>query len=153
MIAADLDTIEHQMPLTPGLQQAIAFLRRKDLADLPDGKMTIDGTAVFAILQRYRTAPIDAPKFEYHRKHLDIQYILSGEEIIGWAPASAMTASFDYDAGQDLCYGLMPQGAWSALRLQAGQLALFWPEDGHAPRIAAGPPCLVRKIVVKVMVY
>jgi beta-galactosidase beta subunit len=63
-----------------------------------------------------------------------------------------MTASFDYDAGQDLCYGLMPQGAWSALRLQAGQLALFWPEDGHAPRISAGRPCLVRKIVVKVMI-
>lgn len=150
MIVADLDTIEHQMPLTPGLQQAIAFLRRPDLADLPDGTVAIDGARVFAILQRYRTAPIDAPKFEYHRKHLDVQYVLSGEEIIGWAPASGMTASFDYDAGQDLCCGLMQPGAWSPVRLQAGQLAVLWPEDGHAPRIAAGRPCLVRKIVVKV---
>jgi len=37
-------------------------------------------------------------------------------------------------------------------RLKAGQLAVLRPEDGHAPRIAAGSPCLVRKIVVKVAV-
>jgi biofilm protein TabA len=150
MIVADLDTIEHQMTLTPELRLALAFLRRKDLPELPDGTMVIDSTRVFAVLQRYRTAPIDAPKFEFHQKYLDIQYVLSGEEIIGWAPAKEMTASFDYDAGQDLCYGLMRPGMFSPLRLSAGQLAVFWPEDGHAPRIAAGSPCLVRKIVVKV---
>jgi len=152
MIVADLDTLEHRIPLTPEFKRAIAFLRRQDLLGLPDGKMPLDGERVFAVLQRYRTAPIDAPKFEYHRKHIDIQYVLSGEEIIGWAPAKEMTASFSYDAGQDLCYGLMQPGTWSAVRLKAGQLAVFWPEDGHAPRIAAGNPCLVRKIVVKVAV-
>jgi beta-galactosidase beta subunit len=52
MIVADLDTIEHQMPQTSEFRQAIAFLRRKDLPDLPDGKTAIDGTRVFAILQR-----------------------------------------------------------------------------------------------------
>jgi len=95
---------------------------------------------------------IDAPKFEYHRKHPNVQYIPSGEEIIGWAPAAGMTASFDYDAGQELCHGLMQPGTWSPARLLTGQLAVFRPEDGHAPRIAAGRPCLVRKIAVKVMV-
>jgi len=35
MIVADLDTIEHQMTLTPELRQAIAFLRRKDSRTFP----------------------------------------------------------------------------------------------------------------------
>jgi len=152
MIIADLDSIEHQAPMTPEFRQAIEFLRRKDLPDLPDGTVPIDGTRVFAILQRYRTAHLDTPKFEYHRKYIDVQYILSGEEIIGWAPATQMTASFDYDADQDICFGLVEPGKWSGVSVKAGQLAVFWPEDGHAPRLAAGTASLVRKIVVKVAV-
>ncbi len=152
MIVTDIDKIERQAPPTPQFRQAIEFLRRKDLPDLPDGNVTIDGKRVFAILQRYRTAHQDAPKFEYHRKYIDVQYILSGEEIIGWAPAAEMTPTFDYDDQQDVCFGLMEPGKWSAVRVAAGQLAVLWPEDGHAPRLAAGNPCLVRKIVVKIAV-
>ena len=152
MIIADLDSIGHQAPLTPQFRQAIEFLRRKDLLDLPDGHAPIDGEKVFAILQRYRTALPDAPKFEYHRKHIDVQYILSGEEVIGWAPVAMMTAAFDYNTDQDVCFGLVEPGKWSSVRLKAGQLAVLWPEDGHAPRLAAGAPLLVRKIVVKIAV-
>ena len=152
MIVTDLQLIERQLPMTPQMQQAVEFLRRTDLLDLPDGNVPIDEKRVFAILQRYRTAHFDAPKFEYHRKYIDLQYILSGEEIIGWAPAAGMTALFSYDEGQDICFGLMEPGKWSPVRLVAGQLAVLWPEDGHAPRLATERVCLVRKIVVKIAV-
>jgi len=152
MIVADLESIRHQLPQTPELLQAIEFLHRKDLLELPDGQIPIDDKRVFAILQRYRTAHLESPQFEYHRKYIDLQYVLSGEEIIGWAPAADITASFNYNAGQDVCYGLMQPGTWSPVHLRAGQLAVLWPEDGHAPRIALGTPCLVRKIVVKVAI-
>jgi beta-galactosidase beta subunit len=36
--------------------------------------------------------------------------------------------------------------------LQAGQAAVFYPEDAHAPRLAAGKISSVMKIVVKVAV-
>ncbi len=152
MIVTDMDHIEHQVPANPSFRQAIEFLRRTDLGELPDGNVPIDGKRVYAILQRYRTAGSDAPKFEYHRKYIDVQYILSGEEVIGWAPAADMTTERGYNAEQDVCFGLMEPGKWSAVRLTAGQLAVLWPEDGHAPRLVAGSSCLVRKIVVKVAV-
>ena len=152
MIVTDLDAFEHQAPLTPSFRLAVEFLHRKDLLELPDGNVPLDGKRVFAILQRYRTAHMDAPKFEYHRKYIDLQYILAGEEVIGWAPAAEMTALFNYDEQQDICFGLMQPGKWSSVRLRAGQLGVFWPEDAHAPRLAAGPTVLVRKIVVKVAV-
>jgi len=152
MLVADLDHVEHQAPPDPRFRQAIEFLRRKDLLELPDGNVPIDGKCVFAILQRYRTARADAPKFEYHRNYIDVQFLLSGEEVIGWAPAAEMTPSFNYDEQQDVCFGLMEPGKWSAVRLGPGQLAVLWPEDAHAPRLAAGKPCLVRKIVVKIAV-
>jgi biofilm protein TabA len=152
MIVTDLEYVERQLPATLTFRQAVEFLRRTDLLDLPDGNVPIDGKQVYAILQRYRTAHSDAPKFEYHRKYIDVQYILSGEEVIGWAPAAEMTPSFNYDEQQDVCFGLMEPGKWSAVRLGPGQLAVLWPEDGHAPRLAAGTPVLVRKIVVKIAV-
>jgi len=152
MIVTDLQHIERQLTMTQQMRQAVEFLHRADLLELPDGNVPIDGKRVFAILQRYRTAHLDKPQFEYHRKYIDLQFVLSGEEIIGWAPATEITPLFSYDEGQDVCTGLMETGKWSPVRLNAGQLAVLWPEDGHAPRLATEKVCLVRKIVVKVAV-
>jgi beta-galactosidase beta subunit len=38
------------------------------------------------------------------------------------------------------------------VHLQAGKIAVFYPEDGHAPRMASGRPSRVFKIVVKIAV-
>jgi beta-galactosidase beta subunit len=43
-------------------------------------------------------------------------------------------------------------GKWTPVFLQSGQLAVLWPEDGHAPKLAADAPSTVMKIVVKVAV-
>ncbi len=152
MIVTDLTNILHQSPLTPPLRQAIEFLRRKDLGSLPDGTTAIDGTNVYAIMQGYGTETAREPRFEYHRKYIDVQYMLFGEEIIGWAPVEEMIEAGSYDADKDVCFGTVRTGRWTPVRLKAGQLAILWPEDAHAPRLAADAPSPVRKIVVKVAV-
>ncbi|MGE5172887.1 MAG: YhcH/YjgK/YiaL family protein [Betaproteobacteria bacterium] len=152
MIVTDLKHIDHQVMMTPALKKAIDFLRLRGIHDLPDGRVEIDGNEVFAIVQRYETIKAAAPKFEYHRKYIDIQFIVSGEEIIGWAQAEHMTTTQDYDPDKDICFGTAEKGKWTPVHLQAGQLAVLWPEDGHAPKVAAGGPSRVMKIVVKVAV-
>jgi biofilm protein TabA len=150
MIATDLSHIERQLALTPLLRQAVDFLRRSDLVDLPDGNIAIDGDRVYAIVQRYETVAIAMPKFECHRKYIDLQYVASGEEIIGWSPADTIAATESYDPDRDICFGSVTPGSWTPIRLVAGQCAVLWPEDGHAPRIAVLRPSPVMKIVVKV---
>jgi len=110
----------------------------------------LDGDQAFAIIQRYETIKTNAPKFECHRKYLDVQFIAMGEETIGWAPAARMTITETYDAGKDICFGTIGAGTWTPVRLYAGQLAVLWPEDAHAPRLATSAPSPVMKIVVKV---
>ena len=117
-----------------------------------DGKVEIDGDRVFAIVQRYETLTTDAPKFEFHRKYVDIQYIVSGEEVIGWMPVERMTITEAYDPDKDICFGTATQRKWSPVHLQAGQLAVIYPEDGHAPKLASSVSSSVVKIVVKVAV-
>jgi len=152
MIVTDLMHIERQVLLTPTLVKAIEFLRRPELAALGREKVAIDGDRVFALPQRYETAAAETPRFEYHRKYIDIQYIVEGEEVIGWAPAVKLKITDPYDREQDITFGTAPSGEITQVRLHAGQLAVLYPEDAHAPRIAAGAPSSVFKIVVKVEV-
>jgi YhcH/YjgK/YiaL family protein len=152
VIVTDLVQMDHQIPLTLSLRKALDFLRRKDIRSLPDGRTDIDGDHVFALVQRYETAATGAPKFEYHGKYIDVQFIASGEEIIGWASAGMMTITEVYDADKDISFGTVAAGKWTPVRLEAGQLMVLWPEDAHAPKGAAGRPSKVMKIVIKVAI-
>ena len=150
MICSDLKNAESKLPGLPAFEKALEFLRRKDLPALPDGKYEIDGERIFAMVQRYETIAPAEPKFEAHRKYIDLQFVASGSEIIGWAPLEKMAVTEAYDEEKEACFGLVPRGSWTPLRLEAGQLAVLYPEDAHAPRLAAGLPAPVLKIVVKI---
>ena len=152
MIVTDINHIEHQVSMTTFFKRAIEFLRRPDIHNMADGRVDIDGQDVFALINRYETVKRDALKFEYHKKYIDIQYIVSGREVIGWIPVEQMTITEAYDMEKDICFGIAPNKEITMVRLQAGQLAVFYPEDGHAPKLAAGLPSAVFKIVVKVAV-
>jgi len=150
MIVTDINHIEHQVSMTTFFKRAIEFLRRPDIHNMADGRVDIDGQDVFALVHRYETVKTDVLNFEYHRKYIDIQYIVSGREVIGWIPVERMTITEAYDTEKDICFGIAPKKEITMVRLQAGQLAVFYPEDGHAPKLAAGSPSHVVKIVVKV---
>jgi len=152
MLVSDLDHIDHQIDLTPGLRKAFAFLRADSFHSLPDGRVEIDGDRVFALIQRYETIAVDTPRFECHRKYIDIQFIVSGEEIIDWVPLEWMTITEAYDADKDVSFGIATKGTWTRAYMEAGQLAVLWPEDGHAPKLVGCAPSSVMKIVVKVAV-
>lgn len=152
MIVTDLAHIDNQVSMTSAFKKAIAFLRQPDIRLLPDGRADIDGENVYAIVQRYETTVTEVPKFEYHRKYIDIQYIASGEEVIGWVPAERMAITEPYDEDRDICFGSAPKGEMTPVHLRTGQLMVLYPEDGHAPKVAAGAPSQIVKIVVKVAV-
>ncbi|MCM2267748.1 MAG: YhcH/YjgK/YiaL family protein [Elusimicrobiales bacterium] len=149
MIAVKLENAARQAPRGEGLRKALEFLTRPGAAALPDGRYELDGEKVYALVQRYETLAQDRPRFEAHRKYIDVQFLAAGEEVIGWAPLSAVGITEPYDGEKDVCFGFAA-GAWTPVRLAAGELAILYPEDAHAPRLAAGAPAQVAKIVVKV---
>lgn len=152
MLVTDLRHVEHQAAMTPALKKAFDFLKQPGLSGMSDGKAEIDGQRVYAIVQRYETEASRTPRFERHASYIDVQFIVSGEEIIGWSPAERMAETGAYNAEKDICFGTAPAGTWTPVRLQAGQLAILYPEDGHAPRLAVRAPSPVMKIVIKVAV-
>jgi biofilm protein TabA len=151
MIVTDLDHAAEQIALTPGLQKALAFLQQVRSQTLADGRVDIDGDQVYALIQSYDTR-VGEPKFEAHRKYLDIQYIAAGEEVIGWTSLDRMIVDAPYDEVKDASLGRALAPDMTPVHLTAGQFAVLYPSDAHAPKLAAGAPTAVKKIVVKVAV-
>ncbi|HSN65255.1 MAG TPA: YhcH/YjgK/YiaL family protein, partial [Fusibacter sp.] len=86
------------------LDKAIDYMLSADLNALPVGKHQIEGEDVFILIQEYETKSIDAASFEAHRKYVDIQLILSGEEWIGYAPVQSLSSIEPYDDSKDIAF-------------------------------------------------
>jgi len=133
----------------PGLDKAFEYLQTLD-AGCPNGRYELDGDRVYTLVQRYRTKPRAQAAFEAHRKYVDVQFILGGRETILWAPLAALTTvTQPYDAGRDISFFAMVTGA-TPVQLGAGQFAILFPEDGHAPGLEVDGAADVVKVVVKV---
>jgi len=151
MIVTQLDQLAQQSAQLNGLQQAISFIQASLGQNLPEGRAEIDGNRIYALIQSYDTKPdADHPSFEAHRKYVDVQYILAGKELIGWAPLTALVDAMPYNDENDVQHGSVPADSLTLARLSAGQVALLYPSDAHAPGLADGHPAPVKKIVVKI---
>jgi YhcH/YjgK/YiaL family protein len=148
MIVTDFDSLKAQIALSQNLKTALDWLDTARQQDLPDGRVEIDGNRVYALVQSYVSKP--EPRFEAHQRYLDIQYLAGGKELFGWADVRALIPADPYNPEKDVVKGAVPEALASFVRLGAGQMAIVWPEDAHAPGVADGGPAPVKKIVVKV---
>jgi biofilm protein TabA len=106
----------------------------------------------FALEQVYHTKTRPEGFFETHRKYIDVQVIVEGAEWMELVEAAQLTIAEGYNETRDLIKYADITTA-SLLKLGAGDIAVFFPEDGHMPGLRPeGRVGLVRKTVVKVPV-
>ena len=142
---------EYKYDLTnAAFQTAFAFLRRKDLADLPEGWIELDN-GVRASVQHYATMDPATLDFETHEKFFDIQYLVEGLELLGACTRCGLVAKTPYEIERDVTFYHDPDHAGQVL-LRGGDYVIFAPEDAHKPRCWVDSAMAVKKIVVKVPV-
>ena len=148
-----LDLVGHRgryRGLGSELDRALEYLAETDFSALEDGRHPIDGQAIFALVSTYETEPESVRSFEAHRRYIDVQYILTGREIICWAPLQELTTAGEYSAEKDIVF--LAGDSRARLQLTPGTFALFYPQDAHKPNCAWDSPQPARKVVVKVRV-
>jgi len=136
--------------LSPRFAAAFEYLRQLP-ADQADGRYEIDGDNCFALVQSYSTKPLAQARMEAHRRYIDIQFIQAGFETMLWAPLATLQVTQEYSEEKDVAFFATPARTIS-LNLAAGEFAIFYPEDGHAPCLEYGSSTTVRKTVIKVAV-
>jgi YhcH/YjgK/YiaL family protein len=105
-----------------------------------------------ALVQDNLTAPKAERKAEAHRRYIDIQYVLSGKEIIGYGLANPADEVLDDQLEQKDAIFFKNIKQEIDLILTGGMYAIFFPADVHRPGCVYGEPSQVRKVVVKVLV-
>ena len=135
--------------INPLLKKAFMYIKQTDFSKLAHGKYVIEEDNLFAIVQEYETKNDADAKLEAHKKYIDLQYIISGEELIGTIPLINQMPSKEYDIDND--YTLYD--TCSFVKITQTQFAVLFPEDLHKPGIKINVPSKVKKVVMKVKVW
>jgi biofilm protein TabA len=153
MILSDLANWEVEKAAFPAaLRIGIEYLRNNDLDKLSAGKYEIDGEDIYLLIQETDTALRSERKLESHVKYIDIQYLVKGEEIIGFIRKSENDIYLENELSnpaKDFAIYKEREGE-TELLLKQGMFAVFFPNDLHRPRCSRTNGSPIKKAVVKV---
>lgn len=148
MIIDNLENLSSYVSLNPLFADVVEFLKDHDLHTLELGKYPIKGDDLFLNLTVAKGRAKEAAVLETHIKMIDIQVPLSCEETFGFTPLEDLPKC-EYNAEKDITkYGDLQ--AQTYITLNPNQMAIFFPEDGHAPCIS--DQAEIKKAIFKVKV-
>ena len=148
MIIDRLENFHSYSGLPDRILKALNYLINTDFKKKKPGKYIIEGDNIFAIVSEYEPKDIKDCKLEAHRKYIDVQYIASGDEKMGYIPLNDQVPVQDYDDEKDCVFF---KEDTSLISFYEGMFAIFFPEDLHQPCVKNGSE-KVKKVVVKVKV-
>ena len=151
MIVCQIEDAQKFGTLSEGIALAIEWLQNHKADGFVKGIYAAGSTAAGDVIVKCEEPalmPRENVRLEAHRRFIDIHVPLKGTEIIGWAPVAALKhPQVPYCEESDVeFYG---DAAHSLIHLHKGQLAVFFPEDAHAPNIGLGND---RKMCMKIPV-
>lgn len=130
--------------------QAFQFLKTADLKNLPVGTQELEGKHLYVAVSEYKAKEKADTRYESHRKYIDIQYVIQGEEIIGHTSLDNVKVVEPYNEEKDIAFYEYDGGDYSTATPK--NFFIFFPDDAHRPSISAGDTTMVKKLVVKVMI-
>lgn len=148
MILDNIKNSDLYNSIHPLFKTAFDFLKRTDVNTLDPGKHEIEGDNLFVIVSKGEVIPPEIIKLESHKKYIDIQFAVKGEDTIGWKqvlkcenPLGEFNIKDDY-----ILYEEEPKFKFI---IPENHFAILYPDDAHAPMIGN---VFLHKLVVKVKI-
>ena len=144
MIIDTLDNLGKYVGLNPLFADVMEFLKQNDLSTMDEGKHSIKGADLFVNIQMAKGRSREAAVLESHVRMIDIQLPLDADETFGYSPVCDLP-DYEYNPEKDMTkYGDTPSQTY--VTVKPGQMAIFFPQDGHAP-------CISEKEVIKKAIF
>lgn len=147
MIYDNLQNIELYKGLSDDIYEGLAFLKQAK-ADIDNGVYQLN-PRVKAIVSEYETKLENEYGYEAHKRFIDIQCVLKGDENVSCLPIEKLIETKPYSEEVDAAF--YKATCQSQVKtIGNGYFAIFYPQDGHMPQLCVDKPQLVKKVVVKV---
>lgn len=149
MIFDKLENAEFYYNLSPKIKAGFEYIKSMDWKNLSPGRYELNED-IYANLQEYETKNPDEAEFEVHRTYYDIQYVISGAEVMGFGNLEDFKVTKEYDNEKDVAFGECPS---SNILVPEGYFTFFSTKDVHKPSLnVANETKKVKKAIVKVRV-
>ena len=147
MVYDKIDNIETYKGLSKDIYEGLKFLKNAS-PDLACDVHEIN-PRVKAIVSEYETKAVNENGYEAHKKFIDIQYLLKGNEKNRCYPIEKLKETKAYKEEIDAAF-YEAETSVQELALGDGYFAIYWPQDGHMPCLCAEGAEMVKKVVIKV---
>lgn len=146
MIVCPIKDLHRYIPVIPGLEEALQTIA--EIKTYEPRVIPLSGGNRIVISTNVTKDPANGT-IEAHRRYLDIQYVVEGEEAMGWADVQDLTPDGEFDVEKDIGFY---KGHLDFLRIAAGNCYVVFPEDAHMPTVSLDGPHTSTKMVVKLKV-
>lgn len=106
---------------------------------------------IYYNIDEYFPKRIEDGKYEAHRKYVDVQYLLEGEEYIYVRNREGMEISQKYSDENDVEFYFQTE-ADERIIMKPGSVIVLYPTDAHMPAIETERKLRVKKVVFKVKI-
>ena len=144
MILCPWKDIKKYAALLPGIEEAFDAVNALETLEAATYSLSNDNR--FFVAVGTTKAPDVA---EAHRKYMDIQYIVKGQEVMGWADLADCKPEGEFNTEKDIG---MYSGDFSYITVKEGMCYVAFPEDAHMPGRHLDVPNDFVKVVVKLKV-
>ena len=148
MIIAKKEHARDHLGIHPRLDRALTLLNDAEfLASVTAEPVKLEGDALYVFRCDYTTVPFEETFFESHRKYLDLQAVLSGQERADIADPAGLELFEQHDD----FWGYHGQADQTVI-LRPDNFMVVFPGDAHRLKICADKPEAVAKVVFKILV-
>ncbi len=135
----------------PHAKEIHDFIKGVNCSTLSAEEILIKSKELFVRVGEYVTEPQEQKCFEAHRIYADVQYIVSGIEVIGVTAETFLPPLGGYDPHSDIQFFESPK-RFSQLVVSSGECAVFFPHEAHRPGCIYQDPSRIKKLVFKVKI-
>lgn len=133
------------------VKKCLEFLAQNGNANIALGRHEVDENGIYVMISEYNTRLKEQGMWEAHKKYIDLQLVLSGEEYLHVSSLHHMKTGV-YEEEKDFlpCQGEVER----TLHMVEGKAVLLMPDDVHMPNMSIDETISkVKKAVFKIPVF